>query len=153
MHIAPVKNEKDVIVLYLLTFRDITALKKPLDEDDPNRDTAMELINTTPFTFAYLPGRIGFPAHSLTLIVKAIFSFDENGVVKVADGKHFPTGDTPFADDEEGAGSAIYSFWFIGATGCEVYMEVALCFDVLAPPPADSRAGGGMEGLRGLDSR
>lgn len=30
---APIKNEKDVVVLFLLTFRDITALKQPIEED------------------------------------------------------------------------------------------------------------------------
>ncbi|XP_064484112.1 potassium voltage-gated channel protein eag-like isoform X2 [Ornithodoros turicata] len=33
LHIAPIKNEKDVVVLFLLTFRDITALKQPLEDD------------------------------------------------------------------------------------------------------------------------
>ena len=32
LHIAPVKNEKDVVVLFLLTFKDITALKQPIDD-------------------------------------------------------------------------------------------------------------------------
>lgn len=33
LHIAPIKNEKDVVVLFLLTFRDITALKQPIEDD------------------------------------------------------------------------------------------------------------------------
>ncbi|CAG2164520.1 unnamed protein product [Oppiella nova] len=33
LHIAPIKNEKDIVVLFLLTFRDITALKQPIEED------------------------------------------------------------------------------------------------------------------------
>ena len=33
LHIAPIKNEKDVVVLFLLTFRDITALKQPIEEE------------------------------------------------------------------------------------------------------------------------
>ncbi|XP_035218362.1 potassium voltage-gated channel protein eag-like [Stegodyphus dumicola] len=33
LHVAPIKNEKDVVVLFLLTFRDITALKQPLEDD------------------------------------------------------------------------------------------------------------------------
>ncbi|CAC5372076.1 KCNH5 [Mytilus coruscus] len=33
LHIAPIKNEKDQIVLFLCTFKDITALKQPIDED------------------------------------------------------------------------------------------------------------------------
>ncbi len=31
--VSPVKNERDVVVLFLLTFRDITALKQPIEED------------------------------------------------------------------------------------------------------------------------
>ena len=34
LQIAPIKNEKDVVVLFLLTFRDITALKQPIEEED-----------------------------------------------------------------------------------------------------------------------
>lgn len=33
LHIAPIKNEKNTVVLFLLTFRDITALKNPIEED------------------------------------------------------------------------------------------------------------------------
>ncbi|XP_035207392.1 potassium voltage-gated channel protein eag-like [Stegodyphus dumicola] len=33
LHVAPIRNEKDVVVLFLLTFRDITALKQPQEED------------------------------------------------------------------------------------------------------------------------
>ncbi|KAK9738538.1 PAS domain [Popillia japonica] len=34
LQIAPIKNERDVVVLFLLTFRDITALKQPIEPDD-----------------------------------------------------------------------------------------------------------------------
>uniref|UniRef100_A0A1I8JDJ1 Potassium voltage-gated channel protein eag n=1 Tax=Macrostomum lignano TaxID=282301 RepID=A0A1I8JDJ1_9PLAT len=34
MYIAPIKNEKDVVILYLITFRDITALKQPYEEEE-----------------------------------------------------------------------------------------------------------------------
>ncbi|XP_076334897.1 potassium voltage-gated channel protein eag-like isoform X2 [Tachypleus tridentatus] len=33
LHIAPIKNEKDIVVLFLLTFRDITPLKQPLEDE------------------------------------------------------------------------------------------------------------------------
>lgn len=33
LSLAPIKNEKDNVVLFLLTFRDITALKNPIDDD------------------------------------------------------------------------------------------------------------------------
>nr|XP_032518180.1 potassium voltage-gated channel protein eag isoform X2 [Danaus plexippus plexippus] len=35
VHVAPIKNERELVVLFLLTFRDITALKQPIDADDP----------------------------------------------------------------------------------------------------------------------
>ena len=31
---APIRNEGDLVVLFLLTFRDITALKQPIDSED-----------------------------------------------------------------------------------------------------------------------
>ena len=34
----------------------------------------MEAFNLSPFSFAYLPGRVDFPAHSLTVIVKGTFT-------------------------------------------------------------------------------
>lgn len=33
VNIAPIRNEKEVVVLFLLTFRDITALKQPIEDD------------------------------------------------------------------------------------------------------------------------
>jgi hypothetical protein len=32
--VAPIRNERDLVVLFLLTFRDITALKQPIDTED-----------------------------------------------------------------------------------------------------------------------
>ncbi|XP_074653095.1 voltage-gated delayed rectifier potassium channel KCNH1-like [Tubulanus polymorphus] len=33
LHIAPIRNEKDAVVLFLCTFKDITALKQPIEDD------------------------------------------------------------------------------------------------------------------------
>ncbi|KAK3784582.1 hypothetical protein RRG08_003390 [Elysia crispata] len=33
LHAAPIKNEKDQVVLFLCTFKDITALKQPIDDE------------------------------------------------------------------------------------------------------------------------
>ena len=33
MHISPIRNERDVVVLFLCTFRDITALKQPIEDE------------------------------------------------------------------------------------------------------------------------
>ncbi|CAG9820257.1 unnamed protein product [Phaedon cochleariae] len=34
LQISPIKNERDLVVLFLLTFRDITALKQPIETED-----------------------------------------------------------------------------------------------------------------------
>ncbi|KAK6642218.1 hypothetical protein RUM44_013941 [Polyplax serrata] len=34
LQVAPIKNERDLVVLFLLTFRDITALKQPIETED-----------------------------------------------------------------------------------------------------------------------
>ena len=34
LQISPIKNERNLVVLFLLTFRDITALKQPIETDD-----------------------------------------------------------------------------------------------------------------------
>ena len=33
MQIAPITNEKDIVVLFLCTFMDITAFKQPIEDD------------------------------------------------------------------------------------------------------------------------
>ena len=33
LQVSPVKNERDVVVLFLCSFRDITALKQPIEDD------------------------------------------------------------------------------------------------------------------------
>ncbi|KAK7504351.1 hypothetical protein BaRGS_00004655 [Batillaria attramentaria] len=65
LHIAPVKNEKDQVVLFLCTFKDITALKQPIDDDGGkglskfarlarsvtrNRSTLLQFTSTMPNT-------------------------------------------------------------------------------------------------------
>ena len=41
MQIAPITNERDVVVLYLCTFTDITALKQPIETEDAKGLLAM----------------------------------------------------------------------------------------------------------------
>ena len=33
LQVAPIKNEKDHVVLFLCTFKDITALKQPIEDE------------------------------------------------------------------------------------------------------------------------
>ncbi|ELU12909.1 hypothetical protein CAPTEDRAFT_198709 [Capitella teleta] len=34
LHVAPIRNEKEAVILFLLTFKDITALKQPIDDEN-----------------------------------------------------------------------------------------------------------------------
>jgi uncharacterized protein YjbI with pentapeptide repeats len=61
----------------------------------------LKLLTETPFKFAPLVGRIGFPAHSLTLIVKGTFRILPGRPAQLADEQLLPTGDEYYADDEE----------------------------------------------------
>lgn len=45
MHLAPIKNDKEQVVLFLCQFRDITALKQPLD-DDSNKGIIYDVSKT-----------------------------------------------------------------------------------------------------------
>ena len=68
----------------------------------------MEIFNQTPFSFAMIIGRIGFPGYSLTLIVKGTFELVADNLAKVAEEQLYPTGDELYADDDEGTGSVRY---------------------------------------------
>ncbi|KAJ4426530.1 hypothetical protein ANN_27344 [Periplaneta americana] len=58
LQIAPIKNERDLVVLFLLTFRDITALKQPIESDDSKGEDT-PLINRQHIHFLHN----GAPAH------------------------------------------------------------------------------------------
>jgi len=66
---------------------------------------SFQVLNSTPYTFAFLEGRQDFPERSLTLIVKGTFDLVHEGVAAAADEQAYPTGPQPFEDDEEGLGS------------------------------------------------
>ena len=68
----------------------------------------VNVLNLLPFTVAYLPGRLGFPRHSLTLIVKGTFDLSLSGAASPAEEQAFPTGDGYYAGDDEGTGSPRY---------------------------------------------
>lgn len=68
----------------------------------------MKLLNNTKFTYAPTAGRLNFPNHSLTHIIKATFDLVPNGKAKIADDQLLPTGDEFFPDDEEQTGSLFY---------------------------------------------
>lgn len=68
----------------------------------------LEIINYTSFLVAPVIGRIGFPKHSLTLIVKGTFDLVHDGNPAFSDDPLFPTGDVLYPDDDEGQGSRFY---------------------------------------------
>ena len=69
----------------------------------------MEIINETPFSLGYIAGRIPFPGHSLTLIIKATFDLVADGVVTVSKEQLDATGDEFYDDDEEMQGGPRYA--------------------------------------------
>lgn len=73
----------------------------------------MKIVNPTPFQLAPFVGRMSFPGHSLTLIVKATFDLSPGGRAEPAEEQRFPTGDEPHPDDEEGKGSVRYASDFV----------------------------------------
>ena len=68
----------------------------------------MEIINDTPFSFGLLPGRIYFPQHSLTLMVKGSFDLKHQVPPTIAEEQAFPEGDVYYEGDDEGKGSVFY---------------------------------------------
>ena len=68
----------------------------------------MDVINKSDLLFAPLVGRIGFPGHSLTLIVKGVFDLTPDAKATLSNEQLFPTGNELYADDETGTGSSRY---------------------------------------------
>jgi uncharacterized protein YjbI with pentapeptide repeats len=75
-----------------------------------------EFINETPFKFVALPGRVGFPGHSLTMVAKATFRLKPNGTAVLAEEQDEYSGDLPFEDDESGEGAPKYEADLIAPT-------------------------------------
>lgn len=69
----------------------------------------MQSINRTPYPDASIAGRLEFPAHSLTLIVKGTFDLSNGGVATPAEDPLFPTGDEFHPDDVDELGSLRYA--------------------------------------------
>jgi len=68
----------------------------------------MRVLNQTQFQFAPVAGRMGFPGHSLTLVVKGAFDLSPTGKAIPSEEQLFPTGDVLYDDDDEGQGSCRY---------------------------------------------
>ena len=68
----------------------------------------MNIYNQTQFQLAPYPGRINFPGHSLTLIVKGTFDLSPNKKASPSDEPLYPTGDEFFPDDVDMIGAPRY---------------------------------------------
>ncbi len=75
----------------------------------------MEVINQTSYSFAPISGRLPFPDHSLTLLVKGTFALAPGGKAEPSKKQFFPTGDEHHPDNGEMSGSTRYESdfaWF-----------------------------------------
>ncbi len=68
----------------------------------------MEIVNETPYPIAPHVGRLEFPGHSVTVIVKGTFQLVPDGTAQPAGDQLFPTGDEHYPDDEDRVGSVRY---------------------------------------------
>ena len=68
----------------------------------------MNVVSSTPLKVAPLVGRLNFPKHSVTWIVKGTFDLQPGGSAVIAGDQPFPTGDEFFPDDAEKTGSPRY---------------------------------------------
>jgi len=68
----------------------------------------MEILNTTPLRFAPMTGRLPFPGHSLTLIVKGTFDLEHGRPARLAEDQFEPTDDAYAPEDQEQTGSPRY---------------------------------------------
>lgn len=69
----------------------------------------MEIINDTALAIAYIAGRLPFPGHSLTIIVKGTYDMRPDRKATLSEEQPFPTGDEFYADDEEMRGAPRYA--------------------------------------------
>lgn len=61
----------------------------------------MEILNETPFPVGLLGGRLYFPGHSLTVVVKGTFDLLPDGTVEAAEEQLHPTGDEEFEGEDD----------------------------------------------------
>ena len=68
----------------------------------------MNIINDSPFTFAYISGQIPFPGYSWTALIKGTFDLSPFAPAQVSEHQDFPTGDQFYADDGDMLGGPRY---------------------------------------------
>ncbi len=101
----------------------------------------MEIVNRTPFTVAPNPGRLDFPAHSVTLIVRATLALVHDGAAVVLAEQDFPGGDIPFDDGLDGAGAPRYDMDFAPFKPATDLFLVGHCHPPGGTPTARCQAG------------
>ena len=72
----------------------------------------MEYVNRTSFNYAHVAGRLNYPGHTLTLIVKGTFDLHHKGTASPSEEQLYPTGDEFYPDDDEMTGSSRYEYDF-----------------------------------------
>ena len=73
----------------------------------------MNITNDTAFHAAPLKGRLNFPGHTLTIIVKGTFEISSGAKAFTAEEQLYPTGDEFYPDDAESQGSLYYESDFV----------------------------------------
>jgi uncharacterized protein YjbI with pentapeptide repeats len=87
----------------------------------------LELINNTPYQFGNIVGRVNFPHHSLTVIVKATFDLKPDEKATPATEQRFPTGDEFAPEDQEQTGSVQYESDFAYFKPCADLLLTGTC--------------------------
>ena len=99
----------------------------------------MRILTETPFTFAAVPGRIAFPAHSLTLVVKGTFDLHPGAPATTADDQLFPTGDEHLPEDEDRTGPIRYASDFAPLKPATDLLLIGACHPRSGKPEAECK--------------
>ena len=87
----------------------------------------MKILNQTIFQFASNVGKVDFPKHSLTLIVKGTFDLSPEKQTTFSEEQWYPNGDEFYVDDEEMQGGARYTSDFAYFKPCADLILVGKC--------------------------
>lgn len=101
----------------------------------------LRVVNETPFKFAPLPGRMNFPQHSMTLIVKGTFQLAHGHVAALADEQEPLSGPKFYEDDEEQRGSLRYDSDFAFFKPRADLLLVGTCYVPDGVPVREIQAG------------
>jgi len=94
----------------------------------------MEVINKSGLLYAPLVGRVGFPGHSLTLIVKGTFDLNLDGPCLLSKKQLFPTGDELPENEDGSIGSSLYESDFSYFKPRSDLLLVGKCYPPFSEP-------------------